>query len=424
MLTSCLRPGTRSDFESPSKSISTANIPQLRPAAGQTTFLSRFSSSPDKPLPPPPSKEIDIAAFRTPSKAPAFDFTSGDDTPEEKSLKRGPGGFHVSDTPDADSEATPEQIYQRNARSRIDTSPSKTIQDAKRDRTRSPKKRTSLLTKLWSSPSRGKDMLTPYSNKVEKRIQRKRAEKTRIKNTRSNTYNSDSETDASRRKDTQDKKASGPVHGFMTSWLGLIENHPNAPSILITYLQLLTNFIFMCVILYGAWSFWMTIKRDVDQGVHEAASAVLIEVRQCKDDWEQFRCEARPERTRELCDGLAKCLAKNPEQIARAQVSAKTFAKIANDFAEHLSYKAVVSSSSDREYMRSIADLNTARLRHGFLLSLVLYEFHVEQSPQSHCTKSCAATTFELLRSSCDSFPPCKSRSITVRHTISAQCFL
>jgi hypothetical protein len=339
--------GTRSDFESsPSKSISTSNVPALRPAAGQTTFLAR-PPSPDKPLPPPPSKAIDIAAFRTPRRAPAFDFTSGDDTPEENHLRHGVGGFFAGETPDADSEATPDHFQQRSRRmggSPSKASPSKGSQEEKGARTRSPKKRNSFLTRIWNSPSRGKELLKPYSNKVEKRVQRRRAEKTRVKSTRTNAYDSDSETDSQKRTRTEsrDEKTGWTFHGFMTSGLGLVENHPNAPRILITYLQLLTNFLFMCVILYLGWSFWMTIKRDVDQGVHEAASEVIIQVRQCKDDWEQFRCEARPERTRELCEGLAKCLAKNPEKIARAQVSAKTFARIMNDFAENISFKSVV----------------------------------------------------------------------------------
>jgi len=55
-----------------------------------------------------------------------------------------------------------------------------------------------------------------------------------------------------------------------------------------------------------------------------------------------MNCEKPARSAIDLCDQLSKCIAKDPEKIARAQVSARTFAKIINDFAEPISYKSMI----------------------------------------------------------------------------------
>ncbi len=103
----------------------------------------------------------------------------------------------------------------------------------------------------------------------------------------------------------------------------MVEDHPNAPTILITYLQLLSNFLLILFSMYVVSSLWSGILGDVDKGVRETQSRRCSRVLGCKQDWISFRCEERPERTRDLCETLAKCIAKDPEKIARAQVSAR-----------------------------------------------------------------------------------------------------
>ncbi|KAF2663846.1 hypothetical protein BT63DRAFT_430102 [Microthyrium microscopicum] len=330
----------RSEFESPNKSFSTSNVPSLRPAANQTTLFPRSPSSPDKPLPPPPSQTIDIEAFRTPRRAPAFDFTSGDDTtPQEDSIKRGVGGFSF-DSPDADSEATPDPRIQRYRG--MGGSPSKGSQEERRERRPSPKKRSSLLGRLFNSPSTKRDkMIGPYSNKAEKRVTKRRTEKSRSRSHKHNTY--DSDTDLEQIDAVKKDKEPGGVHGTLKNFLSLVENHPNAPRILINYLQLMTNFLFFLFGAYVLISLWRGILGDVSNDVDEATSKAILTLQGCRKDWEIFQCGGSnpPERTRVLCEDLAKCIAKNPDKVSRAQLSAKTFAKIINDFAEPISLKAM-----------------------------------------------------------------------------------
>jgi hypothetical protein len=340
-----LQLGPRSEFESPSKSTSTSNnIFALRKPANQIILLPR-PSSPDKPLPRPPSRSVDIDAFRTPRRQPAFDFTSGDDTPEEARLRHGPGGFYADagqgggGGAEADSEDTPEQ---RAGRDRMGASPSKERRPASPNK----KKRESFYQR-WTSPSSWKERLGPYSNKkVEKRVVRRREKQSRVKASarKASAYmESDSESDSRK----QDGYGGGQQKtGMLTSLLSAIENHPNAPSIMITYLQLFSNFMLIAFGVYVVWSLWSGILGDVDKDVHNVASATMLEIMGCKEDWKALRCDDRIERTRTLCDELAVCIAKDPQKVARAQVSAKTFAKIINEFVEPISLKAMVRCST------------------------------------------------------------------------------
>ena len=234
-------------------------------------------------------------------------------------------------TPDADSEATPEL---RASRAVMGGSPSK-------ERRPSPKKKRESFYQRWTSPSSWKERLGPYSNKVEKRVVRRREKQSRAKavsRKKSAWDESDSET-GSKAKGQKEKT------GLLTGMLSAIENHPNAPSIMITYLQLFSNFLLIAFGVYVVYSLWSGILGDVDKDVNDVASATMLEIIGCKEDWKALRCDDRIERTRSLCDELAKCVSQDPKKVARGQVSAKTFAKIINEFAEPISLKAMVPYS-------------------------------------------------------------------------------
>jgi hypothetical protein len=180
--------------------------------------------------------------------------------------------------------------------------------------------------------------LKPYSRKAEQRIVKRRALSKASKSSQSHDIDSDSE---SSKKQLKPESKPGFVQGTLAPWLKVVEDHPNAPSILITYLQLFTNMALILFSMYVVWSLWAGIMGDVDKGVHETKSETLIEIRNCKQDWIHMNCDKPARSAYEICDQLAKCIAKDPEKIARAQVSARTFAKIINDFAEPISLKAM-----------------------------------------------------------------------------------
>jgi hypothetical protein len=310
--------GARNEFESPTRSQNSA-FPSLRPAAGQTTLFSNLPRppSPKKPLPPTP-----LDAFRTPRK---FDveFSSGGETP-------------ATPENDADSEATPDMRHLQWM------SPSRKVQAAQQDerKTSPKKKRPSLFDRIWSPSSRS--ALKPYSTKAEKRVAKRRTHRRMFSRSRPN---DDPDSDASE-KSKAAPPAQGGFHAWLGRWLRLVEQHPNAPSILITYLQLLSNLLLVLMSMYVVYSLWCGILGDVDKGVNESKAEAMLQIANCRKDWLAFRCEDKIERTRELCEGIESCISRNPETVARAQVSARTFARIINDFAEPISLKAMVRSLS------------------------------------------------------------------------------
>jgi Di-sulfide bridge nucleocytoplasmic transport domain len=305
--------GARNEFESPTRSQNSA-FPSLRPAAGQTTLFSNLPRppSPKKPLPPTP-----LDAFRTPRKFD-IDLSSGGETP------------NTPDNLDADSEATPDMRLPW-------MSPSRNHAPPQEERKTSPKKRReSLFDRIWS-PSRS--ALKPYSTKAEKRVVKRRTHRRMFSRSR---QTEEAESEPERAPKDAGKQGNGGVHGFLSSYLKLVEQHPNAPSILITYLQLMSNFLLVVMSMYVVWTLWCGILGDVDKGVNESRAEAMLEIVSCRKDWVLLRCEEKMERTREVCENIAKCIARDPETVARAQVSARTFARIINDFAEPISLKAMV----------------------------------------------------------------------------------
>jgi hypothetical protein len=200
------------------------------------------------------------------------------------------------------------------------------------------------LERLWNSPPQ-RSALKPYSTKAEKRVTKRRARRRLWSRAAAHEPDSDSGENAAKDGGTAGKaQGSGGLHSFLASYLKLVESHPNAPSILITYLQLLSNFLLVLFSMYVVYSLWSGILGDVDKGVNETKAEAMLEIANCRKDWIAFRCDDKLERTRDLCDGLSKCMSRDPDKVARAQVSARTFARIINDFAEPISLKAMVRS--------------------------------------------------------------------------------
>jgi Di-sulfide bridge nucleocytoplasmic transport domain len=311
----CLTPtGPRNEFESPTRSINSA-FPSLRPAAGQTTLFSNHPRPPSpkkKPLPPTPLDD-----FRTPRKFD-IDFSSGGETP------------NTPDNADADSEATPDM------RAPAWMSPSRPNVAQQDERKTSPKKpRDSFLGRIWSPSSRS--ALKPYSTKAEQRVVKRRHRRMFSRARPHEEPDSGAE-----RTSREASKPGGGVHGFLSSYLKLVEQHPNAPSILITYLQLLSNFLLVLMSMYVVWTLWCGILGDVDKGVSESMAEAALKVAACKEDWAALRCDDKLARTAATCEEIRQCLARDPATVGRAQVSARTFARIINEFAEPISLKAMV----------------------------------------------------------------------------------
>jgi len=320
-------PGTHSAFSSPFKS----QTPSLREPASQT-FLFNMPKAAGKPLPPVP-EQFRTPAFTTPRKIETDFCSSGGETPN---------------TPDnnADSEATPENTSMRGKASSVTAQSGGNISPSK-------SRRQSLFGKVFGSPGRGEVPRGHYSNKAEKKIKKRRA-RTEIRVVRRRgDISSDSEEEGSEPRQDSNNPKDGrsrtdvvpqqSASGIMT-FFSFLETHPNLPHILSFYAQLLLNVFIVFFIIYIIYSFWSTIRSDVDKKSQEAAAEILAEMAVCAQNYRENRCErdTRVPAMETVCVNWEKCMNRDPRSVGRARVSAHTFAEIFNSFIEPISYKAMV----------------------------------------------------------------------------------
>ena len=153
---------------------------------------------------------------------------------------------------------------------------------------------------------------------------------------------SDSEESGPRSRGHSSKK--GETLGWLSSFLNGIESRPNLPNILSYYAQLTLNFFLAFITIYGIWTFWITIRSDVDKASEDAVAEVMAEIAKCAKDYVDNKCgkDVRLPALETVCHSWEMCMNKDPNAVKRARVSAHTFAEIFNSFIEPISYKAMV----------------------------------------------------------------------------------
>lgn len=314
--------GPFSQYLSPAK----GTFPSLREPASQT-FL--FPSTPSMK----PPIQYHNPSFTTPQKPIEFDFSSG---PENQSS---PGN--------ADNEDTPE-VPRRSGISKV-TSP--IIQFAGN---KSEKKHGA-----HASSGRGEIARKLYTDAIPRRVQKRRRREAerdmRIALHQGPSYDTDS--DSRSRPSSQEggtlnqkQQAAGPARdiGIIPSIFTFIEKHPNLPHILSYYAQFLLNVFLVFFMMYLVYSFWSTIRSDVDLKSREVASETLAEMAVCAREFKENRCDrtTRVPAMEAVCDNWEKCMKQDPTKVGRARVSANTFAEILNNFIEPISAKTMVSRLS------------------------------------------------------------------------------
>jgi hypothetical protein len=342
--------GTRSVFDSPSKSgTQTPNLPRLREPASQSFYFNL--PSPAKPLPSIPAHVSDRTLWNTPrTPKQIIDFSSGGETPN---------------TPDqnGDSEATPDTgMGMRSKISRMFSSGGNGAKSA----TSGKGRRESLLSGfLAGGPGRGEVVKRDhYSTKSEKIIKRKRQKGVNKQALQQAVDEaSESEDDGAgkskrgRKKGSKNSKNTSKENGdskdehkaaqsnTVASIFSFIERHPALPHILSYYAQLLLNFFLVFSAIYILYSIWCAIITDVDIEAKKAAAETMAEIAVCAQNYRENRCEraTRVPAMETVCSNWESCMQRDPKKVARASVSAKTFAMIFNSFVEPISYKTMVS---------------------------------------------------------------------------------
>ncbi|GAB7351485.1 hypothetical protein MBLNU459_g2136t1 [Dothideomycetes sp. NU459] len=378
---------TFSVFGSPSKPA----LPGLRDPASQPHFFSAAPPSPPKPLPSLPPNARNNPAFCTPRKLDVDDFaSSGGETPKSPEHR------------EPDSDATPEMQGLRGRFANLDNV-SRPVFSAGGGAAaaagranggvavKEKEKRQSwwrgFSNSMRSSPGASSPLAQPssksrsdeYAHGAERRIRKRRdKERTQVALSRSARHDAATDSEADEHDRRAMSKGGGGGGGRKTSaqrhqqddalsqqqqhqqpppaappkphWaftlFDFITQHPTLPHILSFYAQLLLNLFLIGGIMYILYSFWSTIRSDVDKKSSEAVAELLAEMAACAQQYTANRCEraTRVPAMEVVCSNWDKCMNQDPRNVGRARVSAHTFAEIFNGFIEPISYKAMIFS--------------------------------------------------------------------------------
>ncbi len=314
--------GTHGQIDSPGKT----NVPSLIEPNSKPWF---FSSA---PISPPDQSQYRAPSFTTPRKPVDLDFSSGPET---------------SPADQADNEETPDaKPFEFTSGSVKPTS-----------------KRNSLFGmygKFAPSPAR---VSKPYNDALERRIhkRRRRAQNfdSQVALARRTSDDTSSDEVGALTKSSHDPRSfskaqpqyqygSTQSEGWLRSTFTFLTTYPDAPAILAKYLQIFFNFVIFSSIFYMLYSFYATIRADVDRASDEAMSEVLSEMAQCSKNYVDNRCgaDARLPALETVCSNWELCMNRDPSAVKRARLSAHTFAEILNSFVEPISLKTMAFAST------------------------------------------------------------------------------
>jgi hypothetical protein len=330
--------GSHSVLDSPSKS-GFATPSRLRDPDNRPFYFSQDAS---KPLPLPPHVQ-NTWEPRTP--ASDYDFSSGGETPTTPAVDSDAGtpDTHLADkmgrltNGDAKKPARRESWFKR----AFGASPSPTKEPRERERVRERD-----------------DSRKYYSQKADNRIQKRRterserSERSRSKKRMLRDVDDDDDDESDREQHTSDSVLAPQKPGAaqttyamkMGSFMHWLEAHPHLPSVLSYYMQLGVNIVLASMFIYIIWCAWSAIISDVDIESSKHLSEVLIDITSCRKQYTMNRClpEERVPGMEKLCSTWETCMNRDPRKVARASVTAKTFAMIFNSFVEEFSYKSMV----------------------------------------------------------------------------------
>ncbi|KAE8153571.1 Di-sulfide bridge nucleocytoplasmic transport domain-containing protein [Aspergillus avenaceus] len=298
-------------FDSPEKK----QMPALREPHSQP-FL--FSQPRSQAPPETPKSAFGQSAFMTPRKFD-IDFSSG---PE-----------NMSSPENADNEDTPEQPMKSGHRNSL----------------------FNMYGRFAPSPGRGEiPRMNHYSNALARRVQkRRRRDKALGLQLRRESDDEDSEDESSVRKPGKQQEEQGPLQagGQTTSrgssfsdFFALLEAHPNVPSILSWWAQLVVNLSLFTLAVYVVFGFVSAIRAEFEQAAEEVSDTILAEMAACAKSYVDNKCGGggRLPALETVCENWERCMNRDPAKVGRAKVSAHTMAIIINSFIDPISWKAIL----------------------------------------------------------------------------------
>lgn len=135
---------------------------------------------------------------------------------------------------------------------------------------------------------------------------------------------------------------------------------------------------------------------DVEIESSKHAAEVMVEISACALEYNRNRC--RPEEVvpamEKACGVWETCMNRDPRKVARASVTAKTFAMIFNSFVEEFSYKSMVGSSmTSLDYILLITSTKRLSPHLSFLVASISQTGHLAFSAHNKNNKHQSPTT-------------------------------
>jgi hypothetical protein len=163
---------------------------------------------------------------------------------------------------------------------------------------------------------------------------------------------------------------------LISSIFTFIGAHPTVPHILSFYAQLFFNVFLLSGCAYIIYSFWSAVRGDVDRKAFEASADIIATIVSAKEQYEENRCASsdRVPALKSMCAEWERIMTQDPLKIARAKVSAHTFAEIFNSFVEPISYKAMLFTA-----MIVLGCFGVSNFAFGVLRNKAMEQQHTQQ---------------------------------------------
>ena len=145
-------------------------------------------------------------------------------------------------------------------------------------------KNTILVRNNHGTSGRGE--ISRYPNAMERRVQKlRRRDGYKPTARRKGSCETDDENEEAQSGTTTSTNTRTQGPGPLASLFGFIEKHPALPHILSFYAQLLLNVFLVFCFMYIIYSFWSTIRSDVDKKSEEAITDILAEMAVCAQNY-------------------------------------------------------------------------------------------------------------------------------------------
>ncbi|OXV07585.1 hypothetical protein Egran_04649 [Elaphomyces granulatus] len=285
-------------------------LPSLREPNSQSFLFSQTPSTTAATPPSSPSRIFSKTSFTTPRKVD-IDFSSGAE--------------NFSSPENADNDETPDQPAKKEKRNSL----------------------FGMYGRFAPSSGRGEiPRLNNYSNALVRRVQKKRRRDRDL----DRRLRRDSEGDSERPSSSEGKQAKGPQQpptsrlSSFSDFFALLEAHPNMPSILSWWAQLVVNLVLFSLAVSVVFAFVSAIRAEFDQAAAEVSDTILADMAACAKSYVDNRCAGggRLPALETVCENWERCMNRDPAKVGRAKVSAHTMAVIINSFIDPISWKAIL----------------------------------------------------------------------------------